>query len=87
MTVNYSVAPKDVFKTIESLLLRDGFDIVIDMEKSKGSHIHDSASGADWPGNCTFFASSPFGMNHPKLKTPEFKRKDIPRCDKQGRKL
>ena len=75
MTAKFSVAPKDVFKTIESLLLRDGFDIVIDMEKSRGSHIHDSASGADWLDFYTFFASSPFGMNHPKLETPEFKEK------------
>ena len=35
MLSNCSVAPKDVFSTIEKLLLRDGFDIVIDMEQSK----------------------------------------------------
>ena len=70
MSANFSVAPKDVFKTIESLMLRDGFDIVIDMEKSKGSHIVDAASGAKWLDFYTFFASSPFGMNHPKLETP-----------------
>ena len=75
MSANFSVAPKDVFKTIESLMLRDGFDIVIDMEKSKGSHIVDAASGAKWLDFYTFFASSPFGMNHPKLETPEFKEK------------
>jgi hypothetical protein len=37
MTAKFSVEPKDVFKTIESLLLRDGFDIVIDMEKSRAA--------------------------------------------------
>jgi len=75
MPANFSVAPKDVFSTIESLMLRDGFDIVIDMEKSKGSHIVDAATGAQWLDFYTFFASSPFGMNHPKLETPEFKEK------------
>lgn len=75
MTANFSVAPKDVFKTIETLMLRDGFDIVIDMEKSKGSHIQDAATGAKWLDFYTFFASAPFGMNHPKLETPEFKEK------------
>lgn len=70
-----SVAPKDVFPTIEKLLLRDGFDIVIDMENSKGSHIIDLASGKKWLDFYTFFASSPFGMNHPKLDNPEFKEK------------
>ena len=29
MASNYLVAPKDVFSTIEKLMLRDGFDIVI----------------------------------------------------------
>ena len=35
MASEHLVAPKDVFSTIEKLLLRDGFDIVIDMENSK----------------------------------------------------
>ena len=75
MTEKFSVAPKDVFKTIESLMLRDGFDIVLDMENSKGSHLIDSSTGEEWLDFYTFFASSPFGMNHPKLETPEFREK------------
>ncbi|KEJ92031.1 L-lysine 6-transaminase [Synergistes jonesii] len=75
MKLTCSVAPKDVFKTIESVMLRDGFDIVIDMEKSKGSHIIDADTGKNWLDFYTFFASAPFGMNHPKLDTPEFKEK------------
>lgn len=75
MMSNFSVAPEKVFATIEELMLRDGFDIVIDMVKSKGSHIIDSCSGTDWLDFYTFFASAPFGMNHPKLETPEFKEK------------
>ena len=42
MPSNCSVAPKDVFSTIEKLLLRDGFDIVIDMEQSKGCLLYTS---------------------------------------------
>ncbi|MDL2298772.1 L-lysine 6-transaminase [Synergistaceae bacterium OttesenSCG-928-D05] len=75
MTSKCSVAPEKVFSTIEELMLRDGFDIVIDMEKSQGSHIIDACSGTDWLDFYTFFASAPFGMNHPKLATPEFKEK------------
>ena len=71
----FSVAPKDVFKTISKLLLRDGFDIVIDMEKSKGSHIINKIDGSDILDFYTFFASSPFGMNPPQLDNPEFKEK------------
>lgn len=75
MMSNFSVAPEKVFSTIEELMLRDGFDIVIDMVKSKGSHIIDSCNGTDWLDFYTFFASAPFGMNHTKLETPEFKEK------------
>ena len=75
MAEHFAVAPKDVFKTIESLLLRDGFDIVIDMEKSQGSHIINKVDGTDILDFYTFFASSPFGMNHPKLANDEFKDK------------
>lgn len=71
----FSVAPNEVFPVLEKSILRDGFDIVIDMEKSKGSHIINSLDGADWLDFYTFFASSPFGMNHPKLANDEFKEK------------
>lgn len=75
MTSKCTVAPEKVFSTIEEVMLRDGYDIVIDMEKSRGSHIFDSVTGADWLDFYTFFASAPFGMNHPKLETEEFKNK------------
>lgn len=75
MMSHYSVAPEKVFSTIEELMLRDGFNIVIDMEKSRGSHIIDACTGTDWLDFYTFFASAPFGMNHPKLDNEVFKEK------------
>ncbi|MCF7936346.1 MAG: L-lysine 6-transaminase [Synergistales bacterium] len=72
---SFSVAPDEVFSTIEHNMLRDGFDIVIDMEKSKGSHIVNKINGDEWLDFYTFFASSPFGMNHEKLANDEFKEK------------
>jgi L-lysine 6-transaminase len=56
-------------------MLRDGYDIVIDMEKSKGSHVIDARNGDDWLDFYTFFASAPFGMNHKSLDNDEFKEK------------
>jgi L-lysine 6-transaminase len=73
--VNRDVAPQDVFSEISKLLLRDGFDIVIDMEKSQGSHLVNKLDGAEWLDFYTFFASAPFGMNHPKLANDEFKER------------
>jgi L-lysine 6-transaminase len=75
MSADFDISPKEVFPTIERLMLRDGYDIVIDMEKSYGSHVIDAATGDDWLDFYTFFASAPFGMNHPKLANDEFKEK------------
>jgi L-lysine 6-transaminase len=73
--VKCSVSAAEVFKEIESVMLRDGFDIVIDMEKSQGSRIVNAINGESWLDFYTFFASAPFGMNHPKLANDEFKEK------------
>ncbi|GHV53096.1 L-lysine 6-transaminase [Synergistales bacterium] len=73
MPAKFKLTPQEVFPAIENLMLRDGYDIVIDMEKSAGSCIIDSRTGDEWLDFYTFFASAPFGMNHPKLTTDEFK--------------
>jgi L-lysine 6-transaminase len=75
MSAKFAIEPKDVFPAIEKYMLRDGYDIVVDMEKSKGSHIIDARTGDDWLDFYTFFASAPFGMNHPRLDNPDFKEK------------
>lgn len=73
MPAKFSMKPDQVFASLEKWLLRDGYDIVIDMEKSQGSRIVDAVTGVEWLDFYTFFASAPFGMNHPKLCTAEFK--------------
>ena len=71
----FTVAPHKVFETLEKWILRDGFDIVVDMEKSQGSHLVDARNGEAWLDFYTFFASAPFGMNHPALVNENFKEK------------
>ncbi len=73
--ISWSVTPEEVLPSIGKYMLRDGFDIVIDMEKSQGSRIINMIDGKEWLDFYTFFASSPFGMNHPKLANDEFKEK------------
>ncbi|MDR0648976.1 MAG: L-lysine 6-transaminase [Synergistaceae bacterium] len=75
MSVKFDVRADEVFPAIEKYMLRDGYDIVIDMEKSLGSHIVDARNGDDWLDFYTFFASAPFGVNHPRLANDEFKEK------------
>jgi L-lysine 6-transaminase len=69
------VRPEEVLPTLEKYMLVDGFPIVLDLEKSHGSHIIDARDGTDWLDFYTFFASSPLGLNHPKLANEEFKER------------
>jgi L-lysine 6-transaminase len=67
--------PQEVLSTLQKYILVDGFPIVIDMEKSQGSHIIDARDGTDWLDFYTFFASSPFGINHSKMANDDFKER------------
>ena len=66
-SVETSVAPSDVHKTLAKNMLVDGFPLVYDSDKSKGTILHDSASGKDYLDFFTFFASGSVGHNHPGL--------------------
>jgi L-lysine 6-transaminase len=70
-----TVTPQNVHEILSKNMLADGFDIVFDVLKSKGARIFDSRSGREFLDFFTFFASSPVGMNHPKMTTPEFREK------------
>ncbi len=66
-----NITPKNVHEILSKHMLADGFDMVFDMEKSKGSYIYDSRTGRRFLDFFTFFASSPVGHNHPRFTTPE----------------
>jgi L-lysine 6-transaminase len=67
-----SIAPADVHAVLARHILADGFQVVFDFEKSHGAWVHDSRAGREYLDFCTFFASSPIGYNHPRMKDPEF---------------
>jgi L-lysine 6-transaminase len=67
MAVTQSIHPEEVRTILGKHLLTDGFDMVLDLQKSKGIYLHDSKSGRDYLDFFTFFASNPLGMNHDKL--------------------
>jgi L-lysine 6-transaminase len=52
-------------------MLADGFELVLDLEKSYRHTLIDNRTGDTFIDLFTFFASSPLGMNHPKLTLPE----------------
>jgi L-lysine 6-transaminase len=66
------IAPADVHATLGKHMLADGYDMVLDLEKSHGRRIHDSRTGREYLDLFSFFATLPIGFNHPKMKDPEF---------------
>lgn len=67
MAITQSIHPEEVRSILGKHLLTDGFDMVLDLQKSKGIYLHDSKSGRDYLDFFTFFASNPLGMNHDEL--------------------
>lgn len=67
MSITTAITPEDVRSILSKHILADGYDIVLDLEKSQGAYLHDSKSGRDYLDFFTFFASNPLGMNHPRL--------------------
>ena len=69
------IQPADVHNVLGRHMLADGYDIVMDLRKSKGSWVFDSRRGRAVLDFFTNFASCPIGYNHPRLDTPEFREK------------
>jgi L-lysine 6-transaminase len=74
-TQEVHVLPSDVFDVLGRHQLVDGFHMVMDLEKSKGSWIVDARDGKRYLDFYTFFATAPLGHNHPRLRDPEFQAK------------
>ena len=69
------VQPAEVHNVLSRHMLADGYDIVMDLRKSKGSWVFDSRRGRNVLDFFTNFASCPVGYNHPKMDTPEFRER------------
>ncbi len=76
-TTNFSpdVAAYDALDVLRDRILVDGFEIVIDLHASHGSHLHDAVTGREYLDFYSFFASMPLSFNHPRLREPEFQAK------------
>lgn len=70
-----SVDPKKVHETLSKHILTDGFDLVLDLQKSHGCQIYNSRTGRYMLDCFSFFASAPVGCNHPALNNPEYIKK------------
>ena len=56
-----------VHEVLGRSMLVDGFDMVLDLEASRGSRLVDARDGRSYLDLFTFYASSALGMNHPAL--------------------
>ena len=66
-----SIDASRVLNVLEEHILLDGFKIVIDLEKSRGSYLVDAAAGHRLIDLYGFFGSMPIGFNHPYFDQPE----------------
>jgi L-lysine 6-transaminase len=65
-----SVPPECVVSELGKHILTDGFHLVIDLEKSRGSTLVDAATGKSYIDFYSFYASMPIGFNHPYFDSP-----------------
>ena len=66
------IAPGDVHATLGRHMLVDGYDIVLDLEKSQGRRFYDSRGDRWYLDLFSFFATLPVGINHPKMRDGAF---------------
>src|SRR5947209_5488739 len=69
-----SVNPSRVLHVLGDHILLDGFKIVLDLEKSRGSYLVDAANGHRLIDLYGFFGSLTIGFNHPHFDQPEVQR-------------
>jgi len=67
-----AVAASNVHATLGRWILAHGMPIVWDIDKSKGSYLHDAKSGIDYLDFFGFFATRTLAFNHPRLVEPAF---------------
>ena len=71
VALNRTVGPDEVHEVLARSILADGFDFVLDLDRSAGSWLIDARDGRRYLDMFSFFASSALGMNHPALAVDE----------------
>src|SRR5213082_1464805 len=69
-----TISPSTVLDTIERHVLLDGFRIVVNLDKSRGSYLHNAVDDRRLIDLYGFFGSMPVGFNHPHFDEPQVRR-------------
>jgi L-lysine 6-transaminase len=64
-----------VHETLGRHILADGYDMVLDVDRSHGRRLWDARRGRAVLDMFSFFATAPIGLNHPKMADPAFREK------------
>ncbi|CAN5334943.1 L-lysine 6-transaminase [soil metagenome] len=72
-----AITAGDVHDVLARNILADGMDLVLDLDRSRGSYLVDARDGRRYLDMFTFFASSALGMNHPALADDEAFRAEL----------
>ncbi len=65
--IDAGITADRVHQVLAASILADGFDLVLDLERSAGVRLVDERDGTSYLDMFGFFASSALGMNHPAL--------------------
>src|SRR3954465_13599872 len=68
------MAASKILHTIEQHILVDGFKIVVDLHRSRGSYLHNAVANKRLIDFYGFFGSMPVGFNHPHFDDPAVQR-------------
>ncbi|HKY33838.1 MAG TPA: L-lysine 6-transaminase [Candidatus Polarisedimenticolia bacterium] len=69
------ISPDKAMDTLRKHMLVDGFDVLIDFDKSRGNTIVDARDGRSYLDMFSMVASQPLGLNHPALTDETFVRR------------
>lgn len=67
LTAPAAVSPETVHHVLAQSMMVDGFEMVLDLQQSKGAWLYDSRQQRQVLDFFTFVASAPIGANHPKM--------------------
>jgi len=67
MAEKRNITPRQVHEVLNQYILADGYPMVVDMAKSRGSYMYDSRSRKYYLDFFSFFASMPIGYNHLRM--------------------
>jgi len=65
------IAARDVLTDLKKHILVDGFEMVFDLSRSRGSYFFDASTNRTMIDMYGFYASLPIGFNHPHFDRPD----------------